>query len=92
MLSQFTELEIPAMTLAEQLRSRKKALTVEELAELLCIAIRTLYKEVEENHIPFFRVRSAIRFDPHQVADWLDGKMPVHSVLPAGRPEARARA
>jgi len=68
------------MTLAEQLRSRKKALTVEELAGLLCVGIRTLYKEVEDSRIPFFRVRSSIRFDPHQVADWLETKMPAHSV------------
>jgi len=55
------------MTLIEQLRSKKKALTVEELAGLLCIAARTLYKEVEDDHIPFFRVRTSIHFDPHQV-------------------------
>jgi excisionase family DNA binding protein len=67
------------MTLAEQLRSKKKALTVEELADLLGIALRTLYKEVEDEHIPFFRVRTSIRFDPHQVADWLEMKMPAHS-------------
>jgi hypothetical protein len=53
------------MTLIEQLRSKKKALTVEELAGLLCVAVRT-------DHIPFFRVRTSIRFDPHQVADWLE--------------------
>ena len=68
------------MTLIEQLRSKKKALTVEELAGLLCVAIRTLYKEVEDDHIPFFRVRTSIRFDPHQVADWLEMKMPPYSV------------
>ena len=68
------------MTLIEQLRSKKKALTVEELAGLLCVAVRTLYKEVEDDHIPFFRVRTSIRFDPHQVADWLEMKMPSHSV------------
>ena len=68
------------MTLVEQLRSRKKALTVDELAALLCIGIRTLYKEVEDNRIPFFRVRSSIRFDPHQIAQWLEMKMPAHSV------------
>jgi excisionase family DNA binding protein len=68
------------MTLVEQLRSRKKALTVDELAALLCIGIRTLYKEVEDNRIPFFRVRSSIRFDPHQIAQWLETKMPAHSV------------
>jgi excisionase family DNA binding protein len=63
------------MTLAERLRSKNKALKVEELADLLGVAIRTIYKEVEDNRIPFFRVRGSIRFDPHQVADWLEGKM-----------------
>lgn len=80
------------MTLTEQLRSKNKALTVEELAGLLCVAIRTLYKEVEDNHIPFFRVRSSIRFDPHQVADWLEGKMPSHSVSSPHRTDASLRA
>ncbi len=75
------------MTLAEQLRSKKKALTVEELADLLGIALRTLYKEVEDDHIPFFRVRTSIRFDPHQVADWLEMKMPPRSISSELRPE-----
>jgi predicted DNA-binding transcriptional regulator YafY len=47
------------MTIVEQLRSRKKALTVEELAGVLCIGIRTLYKEVEDSRIPF----SSAEFD-----------------------------
>jgi excisionase family DNA binding protein len=80
------------MTLVEQLRSRQKALTVEELAALLCIAMRTVYKEVEDDHIPFFRVRSSIRFDPHQIADWLEMKMPAHSVRPQRHNESTARA
>jgi excisionase family DNA binding protein len=80
------------MTLVEQLRSRKKALTVEELAGLLCIAARTVYKEVEDDHIPFFRVRSSIRFDPHQIADWLETKMPAHSVRTERRDASIARA
>ena len=80
------------MTLIEQLRSKKKALTVEELAGLLCVAVRTLYKEVEDDHIPFFRVRTSIRFDPHQVADWLEMKMPSHSVRTQRQSETIARA
>jgi excisionase family DNA binding protein len=80
------------MTLVEQLRSKKKALTVEELSDILCVAIRTLYKEVEDGHIPFFRVRTSIRFDPHQIADWLEGKMPAHSVSQTRRPDAGLRA
>ena len=63
------------MSLAQRLRSKNKALTVEELADLLGVAIRTVYTEVEDNRIPFFRIRSSIRFDPHQVADWLEAKM-----------------
>jgi len=68
------------MTLVEQLRTRTKALTVEELADLLGVAVRTLYKEVADGHIPFFRVRTSIRFDAQQVADWLESKMPPHTV------------
>ena len=63
------------MTIAERVRSKNKALKVEELADLLGISIRTVCKEVEDGRIPFFRVRSSIRFDPHQVADGLEGKM-----------------
>jgi excisionase family DNA binding protein len=62
------------MTLAERLRSKNKALTVEELADLLSVSIRTLYTEVQDNRIPFFRVRGSICFDPHQVADWLKAR------------------
>ena len=40
---------------------------VEELADTLCVAIRMPYKEVEDDHIPFFRVRTSTRFDPHQI-------------------------
>ena len=77
------------MTLVEQLRSRQKALTVEELAGLLCIAMRTLYKEVEDDHI----LRSSIRFDPHQIADWLEMKtMPAHSVRTRRQNQSIARA
>ena len=79
------------MSLAEQLRSKKKALTVEELADLLGVAVRTLYKEVEDDHIPFFRVRTSIRFDPHQIADWLETKMPQHSIRRERHVKARGR-
>jgi hypothetical protein len=77
------------MTLIERLRTRKKALTVEELAGMLGVAMRTLYKEVGDDHI----LRSSIRFDPHQVADWLEMKsMPAHSVRTWRQNESIARA
>ena len=81
--------EIHKMTLIEHLRSRHKALTVEELAGMLRVAMRALYKEVEDDHI----LRSSIRFDPHQIADWLEMKnMPAHSVRTRRQNESIARA
>jgi hypothetical protein len=77
------------MTLIEQLRSKQKVLKVEELAGMLRVAMRTLFKEVEDDHI----LRSSIRFDPHQIADWLEmKKMPAHSVRTQQRKESIARA
>ena len=39
-----------------------------------------------------FRVRTSIRFDPRQVADWLEMKMPAHSVRTQRQSESAARA
>ena len=76
------------MTLIEKLRSRKKALTVEELAGMLRVAMRTLYKELGDDHI----LRNSIRFDPHQIADWLQMKStPAHSVRTQRQNESIAR-
>ena len=57
------------MTLAERLRSKNQTLRVEELADLLGVAIRTVYKEVEGDRIPF-SCSELIRFSegPHRVA------------------------
>lgn len=63
------------MMLAYEFRAKKRALTVEELADVIGVAIRTIHKDLEEDHIPFLRVRSSIWFDPYQVADCLEGKM-----------------
>lgn len=49
------------MTLADWLRFRNKALKVEELADLLDVAIRSSYKEVQDNADPIF---SQSQFDP----------------------------
>jgi hypothetical protein len=77
------------MPLIDKLRSRKKALTVEELAGMLRVSMRTLYKEVEDDHI----LRSSIRFDARQIADWLEmKKMPAHSVRTRRQNESIDRA
>lgn len=77
------------MTLIEQLRSRQKALTIEELAGVLRVAVGTLCTEVENDHI----LRSSVRFDPHRTADWLETKStPAHSVRTRRQNGSIARA
>jgi len=59
------------MTIADQIRSRKKALSVAEFAELLNISKFSVYKLVKRG-LPSIRMDGSIRLDPHTTADWLE--------------------
>jgi excisionase family DNA binding protein len=65
------------MTIAEQLRTIKHALGVQELAELLQLNERTIRNYVKAGRIPYLRIGMTIRFDPDQLADWLEGQSPI---------------
>lgn len=60
------------MTLIEQLRSRKSALSVTELAKLLSMGKRTLYCGIQAGRIPSIHVLGTVRLDPQQIATWLE--------------------
>ena len=68
------------MTLVENLKSRKRALNVRELAELFDVTPQHIYKMAASGSIPSFRVLGAIRFDPENVACWLQEKQAPVSV------------
>jgi excisionase family DNA binding protein len=73
------------MNLADSLDARTTALTVAELAELLSISERQVYKLAASNRIPSFKIGGSVRFDPADVAAWLRQRMvpvPVRSVRP----------
>jgi len=73
------------MNLADSLDVRTTALTVAELAELLSISERQLYKLAASNRIPSFKIGGSVRFDPAVVAVWLRQRMvpvPVQSARP----------
>ena len=60
------------LTLTEKLaRNYKGALTAKQLAELLNISPKTVFKMAKAGRIPSFRVGSAVRFDARLVIDWL---------------------
>ena len=56
--------EIETLTLTKKIaRGMKGALTAKQLAELLNINRKTVFKMAKAGRIPSFRVGSAVRFD-----------------------------
>jgi len=52
------------VNLADHLDGRTNALTVADVAELLNISERQVYKPAAENRIPSFKIGGSVRFDP----------------------------
>lgn len=59
------------MILAEIIEGKKEALRVTEVARILDVSIKKVYRMAAKGQIPFLKVSSAIRFDPHDIAAWL---------------------
>jgi excisionase family DNA binding protein len=59
------------MTLIEILESRGEALNVHQVAELLGVSEKKVYRLAAAGVLPAFRVGKSIRFDAQDVADWL---------------------
>jgi len=64
--------EVATLTLTKMIARRAKgALTAKQLAEMLNISRKTVFKLAKAGRIPSFRVGSAVRFDARLVIDWL---------------------
>ena len=48
-------------------------MTMDQLAERLGVTHRHVRRLVDERRVPFLRVGRFIRFDPAEIADWLNG-------------------
>ena len=59
-----------ATTITQTLRGRRKAISVEDLAELLDCSKQWLYDQVKRNTIPAAKLPGMIRFDPALIAAW----------------------
>lgn len=60
--------------LASRIERKKTAWTAEDLALLLELSPKTLYKMAKSERIPAIRIDGMIRFDPSLTAEWLRAK------------------
>ena len=61
--------------LADSVDGKRRALLVTDVAELLSISERQVYKLVAAHRIPCFKIGGSIRFDPSAISAWLRQKM-----------------
>ncbi len=59
------------MILAEIVESKKEALRVAEVAKILDLSVKQIYRLAAKRQIPFLKISSSIRFDPQDIAAWL---------------------
>lgn len=76
------------MLLAEIIEGKKEALRVAEVAQILDVSIKKIYRMAAKGQIPSLKISSSIRFDPHDIAAWLrsqSGTNPIPAVSPQTR-------
>lgn len=69
------DLDNKAGGLTDCLDGKRHALVVTDIAELLSISERQVYKLVAAHRIPCFKIGGLIRFDPLAISAWLRQKM-----------------
>ena len=62
----------------EQLRTRRQAMKVREVADLLNLDPDTIVRYAKEQKGPAFKVGSRWRFDPHALAMWIEDQNALH--------------
>lgn len=61
------------MTLTEQLQA-KPVWTAEQLADVLEVSAKLLYKLARQGRLPHFKIGTLVRFSGNAVAEWLQEK------------------
>lgn len=77
------------MSLAEIVENKKEALRVEELARILDVSIKEIYKLAAKGQIPRIKIANCVRFDPHEIADWIKNQSRTGPISNAVKPVPR---
>jgi excisionase family DNA binding protein len=67
------------MTLIEKLRNMQESLTPEELAVIFKVVPKTVSDWAAAKVIPGFKVGREWRFDPQEIADYIESTQNAHS-------------
>jgi excisionase family DNA binding protein len=62
------------MIIADLIEQKKEALRVEDVARILDISVKQIYKMAAKGQIPSLKIANCVRFDPREVAVWLKGQ------------------
>ena len=62
------------MTLAELVVEKTEALRVRDVARILDVSVKQIYKMAANGQIPSLRIANTVRFDPQEFAFWLRTK------------------
>jgi excisionase family DNA binding protein len=62
---------VEPLFLADRIERMGRALTANELAEMLTVSKITIFKQAKAGRIPSFCIGTCVRFDPRSVAQWL---------------------
>jgi excisionase family DNA binding protein len=65
------------MSLISQLEKETRVLRARDVAKLFQVTPQHVYKMAADGRLPSFRLAGAIRFDPHELANWLRKAQPV---------------
>jgi predicted DNA-binding transcriptional regulator AlpA len=65
------------MNLIAQLEKETRVLRARDVAQLFQVTPQHVYKMAAGGRLPSFRLAGAIRFDPHELANWLRRAQPV---------------
>jgi excisionase family DNA binding protein len=80
------------MTLAELVEEKTEALRVRDVARILDVSAKQIYKMAAKGQIPSMRIANTVRFDPHEFATWLRTKASMGPTIPISTaPTARLR-
>jgi excisionase family DNA binding protein len=74
------------MTLAELVEEKTEALRVRDVARILDVSAKQIYKMAAKGHIPSLRIANTVRFDPQEFAAWLRTRASMGSMISVTAP------